>query len=116
MEQVVLVIIWVVIGAGIVWVLISRRGMDKLAVICVAALDQTVRKNENKEKALVFIREQSAFADGFGETREGVSNEEIRKHLGVSRRTVVRYLDMLEREGKVEQVGDIGRGVIYRSK
>jgi len=48
--------------------------------------------------------------------RDGISNSEIRKALGVSSRTAVRYLDELEKERKVEQVGKIGHGVIYRLK
>ena len=96
-------IILIIIGVVVIALLLSRKGRDAAAGICVSALDQTVRKNANKEKALVFLREKNQ-----------ASNEEIREHLGVSRRTVVRYLDALEREGKVEQVGDIGRGVTYR--
>ncbi len=68
-------------------------------------MDQTVRKNANRDRALALLRE-----------RGELSNEEIRKHLGVSRRSAVRYLDDLEREGKVEQVGSSGRGVTYRLK
>ena len=30
--------------------------------------------------------------------------------------TATRYLDALEAEGKIEQVGDTGRGVSYRKK
>ena len=98
-------IILIIIGVVIVALLLTRKTRESVVGICAAALDQTVRKNANKEKVLEFIREK-------GET----SNEEIREHLIVSRRSVVRYLDALEREGKVEQVGDIGRGVTYRLK
>ena len=98
-------IILIILGIVIIALLLHRRSRERVAGICVAALDQTVQKNANKEKVLKFIREK-------GKT----SNEEIREHLEVSRRSVVRYMDALEREGKVEQVGDIGRGVIYRLK
>ena len=98
-------IILIILGIVIIALLLHRRSRERVVGICVAALDQTVQKNANKEKVLKFIREK-------GKT----SNEEIREHLEVSRRSVVRYLDALEREGKVEQVGDIGRGVVYRPK
>jgi len=78
---------------------------EEFAGICASALDKTVRKKKNKEKALAFIRE-----------RASASNEEIRRHLGVSSRSVVNYLDDLEKEGKVEQIGSVGQGVIYRPK
>ena len=112
----VLKIILILIGIAIIVILLTRKGQTRLRAglrrgkeatvgICASALDQTVRKNANKERALAFLQE-----------KKEVSNEEIREHLGVSRRTVVRYLDALEQEGKVEQIGDIGRGVIYRVK
>jgi len=83
----------------------GTRAGEEFAGICARALDQTVRKNANKNKALEFIR-----------ARGSVSNEDIREYLGVSRRSAARYMDALEKEGKVEQVGDIGRGVSYRAK
>ena len=98
-------IILIIIGLVIIALLLSQRTREAAVGICATALDQTTRKNSNKEKALAFLRE-----------KKEASNEEIRERLGVSRRTAVRYLDMLEKEGKVEQVGDIGRGVIYRLK
>ena len=107
-------IILIIIGTVIIALLLHRRSRvllrtrlrtdaERVVGICAAALDQTVRKNANKEKALAFIQD-----------KKEASNEQIREHLRISRRSVVRYLDALEREGKVEQVGDIGRGVTYR--
>ncbi len=69
------------------------------------ALDRTVRKSANKEKALALLQKGGA-----------VGNEDIREALGASRRSVTRYMTELEREGKVEQVGASGRGVMYRLK
>lgn len=97
--------ILVILGVVIIVLLLHRRSREQVVGICATALDQTVRKNANKEKALALLRE-----------RGEVSNEEIREHLGVSRRSVVRYLDALEKEGKIQQVGSSGRGVVYRVK
>ena len=71
--------------------------------ICRVALGQSRKKEERKEKILELLEE-----------RGELSNSDIREALGVSRRSVARYLDQLEREGKVEQTGEIGRGVTYR--
>lgn len=95
----------IILGIVIVAFLISRKTREAAAGICATALDQTVRKNGNKEKVLAFIRE-----------RGEVSNLDIRNYLGVSSRTVVNYLDELEKEGIVEQKGNIGQGVFYRLK
>ena len=105
--------ILIIVAVAVVVILLTRKGREKVirpvqnkvVGICATALDQTVRKNANKEKALAFIQE-----------KKEAGNEEIRQYLGVSRRSAVRYLDELEKEGKIEQVGDIGRGVVYRLK
>ena len=114
-------IILIILGTVIIALLLTRKTRESVVGICAAALDQTVRKNANKEKVLEFIREKSKGSPStpFDKTQDrslGVNNEEIRERLGVSRRSAVRYLDALEREGKVEQVGDSGRGVTYRAK
>lgn len=52
-----------------------------------------------------------------GEKSSGeLSNADIRNALGIFERSVVRYMDELEHEGKAEQVGPTGRGVTYRLK
>lgn len=76
---------------------------EEFVGICKSAIETASRKETRKQKALAFIQEK-------GEA----GNEEIRQALGVSSRTVVRYLDELERDGKVEQVGKVGHAVTYR--
>ena len=105
MSQTILLLVAIVIVGIIVALALSRRTREGTAGICRTALDQTVRKSANKQKALEFIKLS-------GEA----GNEQIRAHLGVSARTTVRYMDELEREEKVEQVGKIGHLVIYRLK
>jgi predicted ArsR family transcriptional regulator len=84
---------------------VIKNGAQNFAGICSVALEQTVRKDANKQKIMELLKEK-------GE----LSNADIRAALGVSARSVVRYLDELEHEGKVEQVGKIGRAVNYRVK
>jgi Fic family protein len=78
---------------------------EELTGICASAVDQTVRKNRNKAEILLL----------FGQHKE-LTNADIRKHTGFARRSVVRYMSELEREDKVEQVGESGRFVAYRRK
>ena len=66
---------------------------------------QVKDKSDKKEKILAI----------FSGDKE-VTNNEIEKALGVSDATATRYLDELEREGKIEQIGIEGRGVVYRLK
>lgn len=104
MNQLILIIVAVAAGLAIA-LLVFRKSRERVVGICFSAFGQMARKNANKEKIIAFLR-------GKGEA----SNEEIRGHLGVSRRSAVRYLDELEKEGKAEQVGKTGHSVIYRPK
>ncbi len=63
---------------------------------------QTKRKEENKDTILTLLREQ-----------ESVTNNDIEKLLGVSDATATRYLEELEKEQKIVQIGTTGQGVHY---
>jgi len=82
-----------------------RTGAEEFVGICKSAVETASQKEARKQKALAMIQERGV-----------LSNAEIREALGVSSRTAVRYLDELEREGKVEQVGKVGHAVTYRVK
>lgn len=60
------------------------------------------KKRENLEKA------RSLFAG-----RDRVANDDIEKELGVSDATATRYLDELEKEGFIRQIGRTGSRVHY---
>ena len=107
-----LVIIGVVVAVAFVfWV--SRKEAEKHGTstreefvgICRSAIETASQKEGRKEHALALLRE-----------RGKLSNAQIRKALSVSGRSVQRYMDTLEEENKVEQVGSMGRGVVYRLK
>ena len=78
---------------------------EEFVGICKSAIETASQKEARKESALALLRE-----------RGELGNSEIRAILGVASRTAVRYLDELEHEGKVEQVGKIGHSVTYRLK
>ncbi|MDP3883259.1 MAG: winged helix-turn-helix transcriptional regulator [Candidatus Staskawiczbacteria bacterium] len=82
---------------------------DRLLGICEVAIETASLKEERKQKIIELLK-----ADGL--VNGGLSNLEIRKALGVSSRTAVRYMDELEKEGRVEQVGKTGQNVTYRVK
>lgn len=95
--------------AGLLWLArrdAKRHGTrtaEEFAGICTYALDQTVRKSGNKARILALLAE-----------RGELGNTDIRKVLGISRTSAVRYMDELEREGKVIQIGKTGQAVVYR--
>ncbi|MCR4263757.1 MAG: DUF977 family protein [Candidatus Roizmanbacteria bacterium] len=63
---------------------------------------QVEQKAENKQKILEFVQ-----------TNGKVQNNDVEKIVGVSNATAERYLNELEKEGKLTQHGEIGQGVYY---
>lgn len=66
---------------------------------------QTAKKAENKQKILTFVQEHGK-----------IKNNDVEKLARVSNATAERYLDELEKEGKLVQHGVIGQGVFYTPK
>lgn len=67
--------------------------------------EQTAKKTENKQKILTFVQEH-----------EKIQNNDVEKLAGVSNATAERYLDELEKEGKLIQQGAVGQSVFYTLK
>jgi len=67
--------------------------------------EQIAKKTGNKQKILVFVQEHGK-----------IQNNDVEKLAGVSNATAERYLDELEKEGKLTQHGVIGQGVFYTPK
>lgn len=63
-------------------------------------------ESEEKEKNMANVR---AFVTG----KDKITNEDIQALLNVSDATAVRYLDDLEKEGLLKQVGATGQSVYY---
>ena len=76
---------------------------EEVVGICEVAVERASKKEENKERVLALLRE-----------RGEVSNADVRDMLGFSRTSSVRYMDELEKEGRVAQVGVVGRSVTYK--
>ena len=66
---------------------------------------QMEQKSENKQKILAFIQAHGK-----------IQNNDVEKLAGVSNATAERYLDELEKEGKLTQHGTIGQSVTYTAK
>lgn len=66
---------------------------------------QQKEKQENKEKILQELQNKNK-----------ITNNDIEKLLNVSDATATRYLEELEKENEIEQIGKTGRSVYYRLK
>ena len=94
-----LVLIIVALAGIALGIFIARRNKGGLIP------EQEARKAENKKKILEFIQ-----ANG------KIQNNDVEKLAEVSNATAERYLDELEKEGKLTQHGVIGQGVFYTLK
>ena len=110
MDQILLFLIAlvIVIVLFVLLVLLRKAKIHETSIkeefigICASALESKSKKDDRKEKILGLLKKDSE-----------ASNEDMRKAFGISARSVVRYMNELEREGKVEQIGKTGQSVIY---
>lgn len=79
------------------------------------------RTEERKAKVLEYIAEEEKRALELAKCSaepvpQGVTSASVAKELRVSTETALRYINELEAEGKLEQVGSNGPHVCYRVK
>jgi Fic family protein len=67
--------------------------------------EQMKEKDENLARSLSLAHE-----------RGEIANDDIERLLGVSNATAERYLNELESQGHLVQIGKTGKGVIYKVK
>jgi len=89
----------------IVWLLLSEEKPAKAKERKQAAADQVDRHRANLAKVF-----------NMAQVSDRITNNDIERTLGVSDATATRYLQELEDQGKIEQVGREGRYVFYRAK
>ena len=85
-----------IIAFALGWILSSKK--QKISFIS----KQQEEKEENKRKTVELFN-----------TKHQIANDDVENSLGVSDATATRYLDELEKEGKIRQVGKTGRYVSY---
>ncbi len=112
----------VLLGAGVVWVMAKRR-IKELGI----ELKRTEKEKEEQAKIVSgfedFNRQQEEIKEArkqkiLGELakRGKIKTNQVADLLEVSRATAFRYLEELEKEGKIEQIGAYGRNVEYKLK
>lgn len=94
------------IGAIVVYFAMrNRRAACELHGVAVHAEKQQSEKQARKERIIQIIKEKGI-----------VVNNDIEKALGVTDTTATNYLQELEREGRIEQIGERGRFVSYKMR
>lgn len=106
MTKIIYLILGLILGSAIVWFFWGRKQGQKNSVglnFNNPLIEKKIReKEENKKKILNVISSQGKFTNAY-----------IQQSLGVSDASATRYLEELEREGLVKQVGKRGRYVYY---
>ena len=98
MNYLILIII-VVVVAAVGYTVFAMRKKENII------FGQMKRKRENKVKILEFLQ-----------SNEKVANNDVEKICKVSHATAERYLNQLEKDGKLTQHGKIGQNVYYTLK
>ena len=95
------------------------KSREKLETMRGEAQEALTERTENrKEKILELLRRETAHQKelagcNLDETKKGITRNDVEKLLEVSDQTAGRYLDELENEKKIEQVGIAGKNVHY---
>ena len=98
MNYIILIIV-AIAGVAIGMYIARRKGNNGFIA------EQTAKKAENKRKILASVQEHGK-----------IQNNDVEKLTGVSNATAERYLNELEKEGKLTQHGIIGQDVFYTLK
>lgn len=101
MNNLIYFIFGVVVGGAVVFLFTRKQGSAD--VYSKKLIDTQANEKEAHKQSIM-----EAFA-----TKERLTNNEVEKLLHVSDATATRYLDDLEKEGKVRQVGETGAHVYY---
>ena len=99
MSQILIFILGMAVGGIIVWVTMKKPKVSGGAGLIEK---QAEEKERNKEAILDIL-----------ETQHTLTNNQVEQLLGISDATATRYLEELEKEGKIRQVGRTGRSVYY---
>ena len=101
MNNVLIFGVGVVIGAGVVWYFLKKP-------FGTAQGEKTFKERQIEEKEAGKIKILELFG-----SQARVSNDDVQKILGVSDASAERYLNELQSEGQIKQVGKEGRFVYY---
>lgn len=85
----------------------------------VEAREALAERTEGRKEKILNLMNSEAVHDkelqacGVEDIKKGITSKNIEKLLDVSGRTARKYLNELESENKIKQIGDRGRGVYY---
>ena len=87
-----------------------------ILIVAIAILLRNLVKRIKEFKKIIDPETKENTILDFLKTNQKITNNDVEKLLKVSDSTATRYLDNLEKAGKIVQVGPEGRAVYYRLK
>ncbi|MBI4252748.1 DeoR family transcriptional regulator [Candidatus Uhrbacteria bacterium] len=90
-----------IIGA-LVGYFITRKTRTNSGIAAIVE-HRSIKKQKRKEQIIALVQQKGTIA-----------NNDVEKFLNVSDATATNYIQELEEEGKIKQIGERGRFVTYR--
>ena len=100
MDKIIIFAVGVFVGGSLVWLIKKRK-----SGFAAFNLKRQQAKSQAKKKILKLLKDKTS-----------ISNNDVERLLSVSDATATNYLQELEDEGKIKQMGKRGRFVRYRLK
>lgn len=99
MKLIIIFVLGLIAGGVGVWLIFKFKSRGKK----LGLVEKQKREKEQGKEAIL----------GILETQTPLTNNQIEQLLGISDATATRYLEELEKEGRIRQVGQTGSGVYY---
>ena len=100
MDKIIIFVVGALVGGFLVWVVKRRK-----SGFAGFNLKRQQAKKEGKKKILKLLKDKTS-----------ISNNDVERLLSVSDATATNYLQELENEGRIVQIGKTGRSVSYSLK
>ena len=100
MSQILIFILGMAVGGIIVWVTMKKPKVSGGAGL----IEKQAEEKERNKEAILGLMESG---------NQPLTNSHVHQMLGIPESTATRYLDELEKEGKIRQVGETGQSVYY---
>ncbi|MBU1179800.1 DUF977 family protein [Patescibacteria group bacterium] len=101
---IIIFLVGIALGGVLAWIITKKScAQDCKPQKQYVSTLQSQKKTENKQKILNLLQTQTK-----------ITNNDAEKMLKVSNTTAERYLNQLEKEGKIKQIGKTGRYTYYK--
>ena len=97
----------------------AQRKPEEMKEIRAEAREALTERTEGRKEKILYLMNNEAVhqeelkACNVADLKKGITSENVAKFLDVSKKTARKYLNELEDENKIKQIGKTGREVYY---